>query len=144
MNDSEKSESGPTLFSLPKTRISITQNEMCRSNKDGSMLLRIPLNSIQSVEFRRPFAPSSITFLLVAAGLVAIGIYISAYNWLSVLLYVLAFLVGGIGILGMQRDTLFVQRAEGNLSFDCDEPSDEVRQFVMSFESILGQSRSRR
>lgn len=125
------------LFTLPKSRLYVFDEELQRRNEDGTLLLRLPLASIHKVEFRRPLNPFCLVF--VGTGLVCVGIawFVSANNLLSCLLYVAALVLLVLAIGGMRHDQIVVWTETDAIVLDCAEQSDEVKCFVASFQSVL-------
>jgi hypothetical protein len=129
------------LFALSKTRVCVYPGELQRKNEDGTLLLRLPLASIQSAVFRRPFNPSCLLLVGAAALFAAIGWFVSEYNWLSCLLYVAAVVVTVVAVIGSRSDRLVLRTDGGEVSFDCAELANEVTCFVTSLQEVLATSR---
>src|SRR5436190_6494638 len=137
MTESSSSDLKAEL-TLPKTGLCVGESSFWRKNRDGSVLMQIPLNEIESLSFTRPLNPISIFFVAAAAGLIALGVYVSRTDWLSVFLYILAGIVGFIGLFGSMSDRLTIERRTGEkLVFDCNESAEDVRQFIMCVRDRL-------
>lgn len=122
---------------LASTRLQFVGQDLLRLNKDGTVVLRISLNSIRSLQAVVEFQPICLIFVLATAAIVAIGWYVSKSDWLSVLLYVLATGVGMLSLFGAFQVRLVITTRDSTVKVDCQENFGEVQGFVASLQQYL-------
>ena len=136
VNDIEASN-GKAKLTLPETRVEVHSSTLQRKNEDGSVLFELPLSSILSADFRRPFDPFCFLFIGTALAIAGIGRFASELNWLSCLLYLAAVVTMAIGFAGCRKDQLQLQTKNGEVLINCDELENEVRSFTTALNAIL-------
>ncbi|OWK36376.1 hypothetical protein [Fimbriiglobus ruber] len=133
----------PSVLELTKTRLAVEDGELVRRNDAGGVTMRIPLDDIEAIEFRRPFNPFCGVFVALAGGFAAVGYYVSEYNLLTVFLYISAMLLGLFGLLSAREDTVVVMSRGEPIRISCPDPADEASGFVASLRGLIGGPRSR-
>jgi hypothetical protein len=135
-------ESGEeATLELLKTKLRILGDELQRLNQDRGVLLRLPLASIESIDFARHFDPFSLVFVAVGAGLAAIGYLVSESNVLTCILYVAGAVLAGFGLLGTMSDRIHIRTRDGTTVVVCSDMRDECECFVTSVRHLLGMRR---
>lgn len=76
--------------------------------------------------------------MTLAAGLAALGYWVSEYNVVSVLLYVAALFLAAFGITMVRNDTLALTVRGKQVRIDCPDSADEVRGFATSLGRLIG------
>lgn len=123
---------------LFKTGLRVQQGELVRLNKNGGIAMRLPLASIDSVEYLTRFDPFCVVFIAVGLGLGAIGHFVSESNLLTSLLYAGGIMLVGFGSLGMVMRVIQVRSATGTIHIQCSDLTDEGEGFVCSLQSLIG------
>jgi len=124
-------------LSLPKTGLRISNGELQRTGKDGAITMRLPLDTIEGVEFRTGFDPACLFIALVGFGLGAIGYFVSENNILTSLLYAAGVVLLGITLLAA-RYTRIVVKARGEvIRIQCIDLVDEGEGFVSSLRQHI-------
>ncbi len=125
------------VLELAKTRVRVVGAELQRLNKNGNVVLRLPIQSIQSVDYHSRFDPMSMVFAAIGCGLGAIGYLISENNVLTALLYSAAVLLVGGSILACQSQRIVIEAASGVIEIQNLDQPDEGKGFVYSLRGIL-------
>ncbi len=133
----EDDDWGEADLSLEQTRLLVYPDEVLRLNVDGSTVLRIPLESIESVDIRLRLNPASITPMIASGIMFAMGLYVSTSNWFSCILYLLAMVTGLSSLHGLVRGILVLGRREQPLEIAVLESPDKVHGFVVSLREML-------
>lgn len=138
------SESSVPLFVLPKLRLKVYPSELRRFNEDGTLLLRMPLSAIAAAAKRQRFDPTMLVGLVAGLAITGIGWLVSQYNWLSVILYVLAVPLFLIAIFGCTRRTIVLKTDQGTIVlYAGDDQPDDVACFVSSLSQVLAEKNRR-
>jgi hypothetical protein len=106
-------------------------------NEQGGVLLRLPLEAVESVVLRYRFEPGSIVILGLAAGLAWVGWAVSESNWLTTLLYVAAILLGAIGLFGVIDHIVVIRSWNQTLRISCKDAAEEAAGFVMGLQTTM-------
>ena len=128
----------PASLELRKTYLRVEEGELVRRNEAGGVVMRVPLDDLESVAYVREFNPFSFAILLVAGGIAAIGYFVSQYNVVTVLLYVLAMLLGVFGLFGLRGDVVLVRTRGEAVRIASPDQADEVAGFVASLKQLCG------
>lgn len=123
---------------LIKTRLLVVGRELQRLNTDGGVLLRLPIDDIQRVEFKKFLEWPVLVFFGVGAALAAIGYYVSENNILSSILYVVTAFIVGFGLIGMFGRYIVVHSSSGVNTINCSDLDDEGEGFVTSLRRMMG------
>jgi len=126
------------ILELAKTRLRVIGKELQRANESGGIMLRLPLDQIQTAEFRQQFNVWSLLLLVPAAGLVAIGYFVSDSTGLSILLYLGALVFTFFATLVSTCLYIVIGSASGTTSIQCSDQSDECDGFVTSLRPMIG------
>jgi hypothetical protein len=138
VSDDAPGGNSPGLLALPKTRLTVEDGELIRRGDGGEVMMRFPLDDIEAVDFVRPFNLFSLIPLSLAGGLVALGIWVSTSNILSVLLYVAAMFLTAFAFFGLRNDTLVLTVRGKEVRTDCSETADDVLGFATSLGGLIG------
>lgn len=122
---------------LPKTRLLVFNGELQRLNQRDTVVLRLPLDSLRSIEYRRSFEPGMCIFLLVGVGLAAIGYFVSQNNIVTAALYAAAIILAGFSLLGTFGVKIIIVTDEGSNTIVCNDLNDEAEGFVRSVQHLL-------
>lgn len=125
------------LLQLPKTRLVVVGSELQRISSVGTVVLRIPLDEIQSIEFQMLLQP--VGFLGCGVG-VAFGIiahYVSENNLVTVFLHVAAVLMFAFGTSGLYGRYIHVRTAAGVNTISCLDLTDEIEGFATSLRRMM-------
>lgn len=125
------------IIVLAKTRLMLYPDELRRTNVDGSKVLRLPLSAVKSIELRKVFEPLSFVLLLLGLGIVAIGFYVSSYNWLSCILYVVAAVPLLMGVFGCVGDRIVLITEHGPVVIECPDARGDADCFATSLIDVL-------
>ncbi|MBM4072396.1 MAG: hypothetical protein FJ271_26230 [Planctomycetes bacterium] len=123
---------------LFKTGLRVQNGELLRVNKNGGIAMRLPLSSIESVEFLSQFDPFCLVFICVGLGLGAVGYLVSESNLLTSFLYAGSIMLVGFGSLGMVMRVIRVQSPTGIIRIQCNDLIDEGEGFVCSLQQLIG------
>lgn len=135
--DSDAGMSDPVL-ELFKTGLRVQDGELQRVNAQGGITMRLPLGTIESVEFRTGFDPFCLVFITVGSGLGAVGYMVSENNLLTSLLYAAGILLVGFGLLGCVVRWVRVCAPAGTIHIQCNDLIDEGEGFVCSLQALIG------
>jgi len=139
MKDDDEDDRPAPHLELPKTGLAVLDGELVRRSDKGGMLLRIPLDDIDAVEFSRPFNFTCLVPFGLAAGFVALGVLVSEYNVVTVILYVLALCLAAFALFGLRNDVVILfARNQPPVHLSCDDSSDVVSGFVLSLKALIG------
>ncbi|TWW09477.1 hypothetical protein E3A20_13910 [Planctomyces bekefii] len=73
-------------------------------------------------------------------GAVAVGYFVSQYNWLSSVQYVVGLFAGVLGLFGWRKGQLVLRTSDTEMVVDCDELANEVC-FTIALNALLGAER---
>ena len=138
MNDDDREDGPARVLVLPKTRMAVEGGELIRREEAGGVMMRFPLDDVDAVRFVRPFNPYCLLPIGLAGGLVALGVWASEYNVLSVLLYVGAMFLAAFGMFGLRNDTLVLTVRGEEIRIDSPDTAEDVRGFAASLGSLIG------
>lgn len=126
-----------TELELVKTRLCIVDGVLIRYTTNDTSSLRIPLSNLVSIEvYSRP-SKFAATMLLVAIGVGCLGYYVSQYNVLTVLLYLMALTGVGLSLIGLFEDRMLVKTRTGSFPVDIQDSLEETKGFVATLQLRL-------
>jgi hypothetical protein len=128
----------PATLELRQTRLRVEEGELVRRNETGGIIMRVPLDDIETVQFVRKLNALAFAALGVAAGMVAIGYFVSEYNVVTVLLYVAAMFLAVFSLIGVREDVFVVRSRGEDIRVSCPDPSDAVAGFAASLKPLVG------
>jgi hypothetical protein len=123
---------------LFKTGLRVQHGELLRLNKNGGIAMRLPLATIESVEYLSRFDPFCTIFIGLGLSLGAVGYLVSENNLLTSLLYAGGIMLVGFGSLGMVMRVIRVRSSSGTIRIQCIDLIDEGEGFVCSLQSLIG------
>lgn len=143
MGESEPESTGDAVLDLSKTRLRVVGNELQRLNASDGIVMRLPLEEIEHVEFRQRVDPFGVVCGLLAFGVGAIAYFISEYNILTTLLYLAALALGCMALLSVLGQRFVIEAKTGVVDIPCVDPADEGAGFVTSLKRLIGKSSRR-
>ena len=128
----------PAALELRKTRLRVEEGELVRRNELGGAVMQVPLDDIESIIYSREISMFAIVMIVMAGGFASIGYFVSNYNVLNVILYVLAMLLCSFGVFGFRDDVIVLRTRGENFRITPPDQTDDVVGFVVSVKRLCG------
>jgi hypothetical protein len=125
---------------LCKTRLRVVGGDLIRLNEKGGIAMRLPLDEIEDVASVYRIEPLGPIFLLLALGIGAVAYYVSQYNILTTLLYIVALGLMALSIPGFLNRVIAVRARTGTTAIGFSDSWDEASGFVTSLRRLIGRS----
>lgn len=142
-HDPQAGLEGEAQLELFKTGLRVVDGELQQLNKEGGIVMRLPLRQIETVEFQSRLDPFCLVFIAVGIGLGAVGHYVSENNVLTALLYAAGIILVGFGLLGSVTRLIQIRSGAGGITIQCNDMVDEGEGFVCSLQGLIGSAGSK-
>lgn len=123
---------------LSKTRLRVIGGELQRLNDEGGIAMRLPLEEIEEVTSGSRVDPFGPVCVLLALGVGAIAYFVSQYNIVTTLLYIVALALLALGILGFLGRVIVIRAQTGTTAIVYSDGWDEAAGFITSLRRLIG------